>query len=229
MEASLQELLEEAERSADFWMSKHADRAAENDRLTSNLMRSEARLEAAKRLLMDVKPIVEAYIKVGEALESDPSIAPSLEHARGLLWRIEDFSGARGRREARLGATQERIAEFWHSLFGDDYDGSEEWDEHNKALNALPFDPATERIYCVRCGAQCEPHGHMAFSFIMCPTHGEFTIAPVVMLNAKNVITPDGDDKWYIHFKSQTEAASWETCKWVDAEGLSGRATRTGE
>lgn len=40
---------------------------------------------------------------------------------------------------ARTQLIEEAIAAFWHSLFGDEYDGSEDWDEQNVALSKLLF------------------------------------------------------------------------------------------
>lgn len=90
----------------------------------------------------------------------------------------------------------------------------------------LEFNYPTEKIYCGRCGKECVPLGHLMSEFLMCPTHGEFTIAPVVTRKYDQV-TYKHDGKWYIHFNDATEQGMWETCRSVDEQGLSGRATRT--
>jgi hypothetical protein len=79
------------------------------------------------------------------APSSVPEIKEGGEARREWIKRQPGYRPAHGtggplpviRADARWGATEERIAEFWHSLFGDDYDGSEEWDEHNEALDVL--------------------------------------------------------------------------------------------
>lgn len=83
-----------------------------------------------------------------------------------------------------------------------------------------PFDMDNESVFCARCGRKCEMLGHLMSQFMLCPVHGEFTIAPVVMRH------PNGG--WNIHFKDDQEKAMWDTCRQVDKENLSGRATRTG-
>lgn len=81
------------------------------------------------------------------------------------------------------------------------------------------FDITKESLYCSRCGTKCEPLGHLMTTFLICPTHGEFTIAPVVV---------GREGKWYIHFDNEIDQSMWNTCRYVDEQGLSGRGTRTG-
>lgn len=78
------------------------------------------------------------------------------------------------------------------------------------------FDPDRESLYCGRCGQKCEPLGHLMSIFLLCPTHGEFTIAPVVMRNTRNAFHPEGDNKWYMHCDA-TVQGMWETCRHLDA------------
>lgn len=73
----------------------------------------------------------------------------------------------------------------------------------------IPFDPATESLYCGRCGRKCEEGGHLTGRFIMCPRHGEFTIGPVVMYD-------DNDQRWYIEADRAFEGM-WGNCKAIDA------------
>lgn len=89
-----------------------------------------------------------------------------------------------------------------------------------------PFDPETEAIYCARCGQRLVESGHMLYLFLLCPTHGEFTIAPVVM-RVDDLVTGD-EGHWEIHFKDRQDLSMWETCQYIDAEGLSGSQTRVG-
>jgi hypothetical protein len=81
------------------------------------------------------------------------------------------------------------------------------------------FNYPDEKTFCARCGQECQPLGHMMARFLMCPTHGEFTIAPVVIEDSTG---------WWISFADDTEKSTWETCRYVDEHHLSGRATRTG-
>ena len=81
------------------------------------------------------------------------------------------------------------------------------------------FDYPDEKTFCARCGQECQPLGHLMCRFLMCPTHGEFTIAPVVIEDTFG---------WWITFSDEQAKSMWETCRYVDAQGLSGRATRTG-
>lgn len=67
----------------------------------------------------------------------------------------------------------------------------------------IPFDPSTDKVFCSFCGQQCVEGGHMVSTFMMCPTHGEFTIAPVVIKRG---------DNWVIS-TDQTTADMWKTCK----------------
>jgi hypothetical protein len=95
------------------------------------------------------------------------------------------------------------------------------------------FDYPNEKTFCSRCGQECQPLGHLMSRFLMCPTHGEFTIAPVVIQKTDQFdfetgeIVP-GDDTWEISFNDEQDKAMWEACREIDAQGLSGRATRTG-
>ena len=82
-----------------------------------------------------------------------------------------------------------------------------------------PFDPETEFLYCSRCGLKLEKSSHMFSQFLMCPRHGEFTMAPVVMKE---------DDSWFIEL-TQTEAGMWETCKYLDSQHENGEPWNEGE
>lgn len=73
-----------------------------------------------------------------------------------------------------------------------------------------PFDIERESLYCARCGRKCVPVGHLTGRFLMCPVHGEFTIAPVVMQH---------EDGWRIHHRDDQARAMWETCRYVDEPG----------
>lgn len=90
-----------------------------------------------------------------------------------------------------------------------------------------PFDPKAESVFCARCGTKLEPLGHLMARFLLCPTHGEFTIAPVV-IEGRDTETFVSTGKWEIHFDDEQAQTMWETCRGIDARGLSGRATRTG-
>jgi len=43
--------------------------------------------------------------------------------------------------------------------------------------------------------------------FLLCPNHGEFTMAPVVM---------ELTTGWVIQFPTETHKAMWETCRYID-------------
>lgn len=77
---------------------------------------------------------------------------------------------------------------------------------------SLPFDPAVEKLYCSRCGRECEPRGHLLSQFLLCPVHGEFTIAPVVVHTGLG---------WRIEATEQM-ISMWETCRYLDRSGLGG-------
>lgn len=103
----------------------------------------------------------------------------------------------------------------------------------------IPFDPDTESMYCARDGIKLEKSSHMSFEGMMCPRHGEFTIAPVIMRQPERIIggppkfdivpnpSPDAG-KWFIH-TDPTTASMWETCKHVDARHEDGSDYRPGE
>jgi hypothetical protein len=82
-----------------------------------------------------------------------------------------------------------------------------------------PFDYPNEKVVCARDGQECQPLGHLLSRFLLCPTHGEFTIAPVVMEQTTG---------WVIVFEDVQAKSMWEAARYIDAQGLSGRATRTG-
>lgn len=73
-----------------------------------------------------------------------------------------------------------------------------------------PFDIETEKLFCARCGRQCEPLGHMMGMFLLCPVHGEFTMAPTVM--------KDDYGKWNIHYRDEHDMwkQMWDSCKAID-------------
>jgi hypothetical protein len=91
----------------------------------------------------------------------------------------------------------------------------------------IPFDPDTESLYCSRDGIKLEKSGHMFSEFLLCPRHGEFTIAPVVIREPEKVVqmmppfevvpntSPDAG-KWFM-VGDDTLRGMWETCKVVDA------------
>lgn len=85
---------------------------------------------------------------------------------------------------------------------------------------AIPFDIEKESLYCGACGQKCVVMGHMTGRFLLCPTHGEFTIAPVVMfVHAHNAFMLerglDNEGQWEIQFESETSRAMWETCRFL--------------
>lgn len=67
----------------------------------------------------------------------------------------------------------------------------------------LPFDPSKQKVYCSHCGRELVLGGHMFREGLMCPQHGEFTIAPMVTKYR---------DGWAIEFHDETEKGMWETC-----------------
>ena len=97
----------------------------------------------------------------------------------------------------------------------------------NKKEKRIPFDPETESIYCSRCGSKLDASSHMFSEFMLCPKHGEFTIAPVVVRESLwelgpgpgfKMIRSNSPDagKWFIE-TDVTTASMWETCQFVDA------------
>ena len=96
----------------------------------------------------------------------------------------------------------------------------------------IPFDPETESLYCSRDGLKLEKSGHMFFEFMLCPRHGEFTMAPVVMREPMMVsslrypfdmeVSTDKDaGKWFIH-TDPTVASMWSMCKAIDERHADG-------
>ena len=90
----------------------------------------------------------------------------------------------------------------------------------------IPFDPDTQSLYCSRDGLKLEKSSHMWTEFLMCPRHGEFTMAPTVMREPTRVIggpprflmvdNPDPDaGKWFL-ILDQTEAGMWANCDAID-------------
>lgn len=71
-----------------------------------------------------------------------------------------------------------------------------------------PFNHPVERLFCARCGTQCVEMGHLTSTFLLCPKHGEFTIAPVVMKNENGA--------WEIRHQDSQAEAMWNTCRYVD-------------
>lgn len=81
---------------------------------------------------------------------------------------------------------------------------------HDEPWRKVPFAHPVERLFCGRCGRQCVPQGHMFGRFLLCPSHGEFTVAPVV--------SQDRTGEWVIHFDDEGEMAMWDTCRHLDAQ-----------
>lgn len=71
------------------------------------------------------------------------------------------------------------------------------------------FDYPRERLFCARCGSECVPCGHLTSRFLLCPNHGEFTVAPVVVQQGSS---------WWIHHQTAQDRAMWRTCRALDAE-----------
>lgn len=70
-----------------------------------------------------------------------------------------------------------------------------------------PFDPDSEPIFDARCGRKLEPIGHGFALFMLCPVHGEFTIAPMVIKL---------DTGWVIEHRDAQAEGMWETCRAID-------------
>lgn len=96
----------------------------------------------------------------------------------------------------------------------------------------IPFDPEAESMYCSRDGIKLVPSGHMFSEFMMCPRHGEFTIAPVIMREPEFIMggeplfkmepNPASDKgKWFIHADQQFESM-WNSCKALDRRHADG-------
>lgn len=83
----------------------------------------------------------------------------------------------------------------------------------------IPFDPATQKVFCSYCGRELVVGGHMFRVGMMCPQHGEFTIAPVVM---------QYKDGWGLHFKDEQDKAMWETCKYLTEQALPDGSAQVG-
>lgn len=98
----------------------------------------------------------------------------------------------------------------------------------------IPFDPDTEVLYCSRDGAKLEKSGHLFSEFMLCPNHGEFTIAPVVMREPTEVVDPitfkigpsESPDagKWFM-LADATLEGMWNTNKALDGR----RGTQPGK
>lgn len=90
----------------------------------------------------------------------------------------------------------------------------------------IPFDPETQSLWCSRCGQKLVKSGHMMSEFMLCPTHGEFTMAPVVMREPERVLggppdfhfvaseSPDAG-RWFMHLDAMT-AGMWANCEAID-------------
>lgn len=87
----------------------------------------------------------------------------------------------------------------------------------------IEIDVDKQPVFCSFCGSQLEKMNHMFNAFMMCPKHGEFTIAPVIMRDTGDPMNEHdrGDGKWYINLVDETMKMMWETCEQVDREGLS--------
>lgn len=89
----------------------------------------------------------------------------------------------------------------------------------------LEFDPEAEAIYCSFDGLRLEKSGHMGTEFLMCPRHGEFTMAPTVTREPLKVMggppsfrmisnpSPDAG-KWFL-VGDRTTIMQWKTCRAV--------------
>lgn len=81
----------------------------------------------------------------------------------------------------------------------------------------VEMDPDTEPVYCSSDGLRLEKSGHLTSSFLLCPVHGEFTIAPIVIKLGS---------KWFFAFEDQQAKSMWKTARYVNEQELSGPATR---
>lgn len=96
----------------------------------------------------------------------------------------------------------------------------------------IPFDPDAQSLWCSRCGSKLEKSGHMFSEFLLCPRHGEFTIAPVVMRVPERIMgppptfeavpnpSPDAG-RWFMHV-DETTAGDWANCDAIDARHQQG-------
>lgn len=71
-----------------------------------------------------------------------------------------------------------------------------------------PF-PLAQMLYCSFCGRRCKPLGHIMTTFLLCPVHGEFTIAPLVVRR---------EEGWFIEFATEQEMMMWQTCEYLDGK-----------
>ncbi len=96
----------------------------------------------------------------------------------------------------------------------------DEFFKENEFIKEIDVDK--QPIYCSFCGSQLVKMGHMFNEFMMCPKHGEFTIAPVVMRDTGSPTdeTDMGDGRWYINLEDEQGKMMWETCELVDKDGL---------
>lgn len=74
----------------------------------------------------------------------------------------------------------------------------------NKYPDSAPFDIENDKLFCAWDGKQCTPMGHMFSTFLLCPDHGEFTWAPVVIFR---------DGKWQYSFHSATDYGMYSNAK----------------
>lgn len=95
---------------------------------------------------------------------------------------------------------------------------TKETDEFRKEI-----DIDKQPVFCSFCGSQLEKMNHMFNEYMMCPKHGEFTIAPVIIRDNGDPMNEldNGDGKWYINLRDEQGKMMWETCEYVDNEGLS--------
>ncbi len=78
-----------------------------------------------------------------------------------------------------------------------------------------PFDITTEKLFCSSCGSECVPRGHLMAEFLLCPNHGEFTFAPIVMHEETLGALGRMESRWMIHHRNKQEKQMWETAKYL--------------
>lgn len=94
------------------------------------------------------------------------------------------------------------------------------------------FDPETESIFCSRCGSRLEKSGHMFNEFMLCPKHGEFTLAPIIIREPTTAIDesplfgviPNPSPragKWTMEADCTT-ISMWRACKTIDQRHADG-------
>lgn len=97
----------------------------------------------------------------------------------------------------------------------------------------IPFDPETQSLYCSWDGLKLEQSGHMFSEFLLCPRHGEFTIAPVVMKEPLKILGPEPSfnmidnpspdaGKWFIR-ADETLAGEISNIQAIDARHKDGQ------